>query len=620
MTNPGEEQPPLGAVLTELTSARVPWLALARDLRTMDGAMLIDLADPHAPPVTVNPFEPEPGHPVQAHAIRLAGLFEAAFGLPGPVAAAVRAGLHRAYADCGWDALTGTAPPGARTAPAIPAFAQLARATLTAAADLGYDRRMRAAVRGLVQARLEPLWTGPAGRFLEGGHPADAGRLIRGQVLVRLGDVADDDGLCFLAGALLARITDRLRLADRRAAVRAAALGGCPDAGLHTGSRNRRPPGWSEPPGLRLAVVTSAGLMPNGTVGPRAVHWFTRLLADLHSAGAQVTAAPEAPGPPHVASRSAHEAAVVHAASASAHPATAAHATTRPASEADPASETGAGLLPVLRGRRSAACGARCRAGQPCTGYELHAANLLAREDEQAWVRLWAQTLLLAFLAGRPLPRVPAEVLSRWRAFSPAGRECVLATILDRAVAARAAALRPSYDPAGLAAVLAAVAGRMLDEVAVPFRAGLAWVIPQLRWLHEFERLNPLGGAGIDLDGIAPPLDFGLAGLPDWPGIRVRDRLGALGRHRLSMASPRNRRLASVALLGEDGRASLDANLTAAALGVHPAARLPHAARLMGAGGRGPGPGWLEVVLSWPDRFIRPSWDTGTGLLPTATG
>jgi hypothetical protein len=158
----------------------------------------------------------------------------------------------------------------------------------------------------------------------------------------------------------------------------------------------------------------------------------------------------------------------------------------------------------------------------------------------------------------------------------------------------------------------------MLEEAAVPFRAGPVWVIPQLRWLHEFERLNPLGGAGIRLNDIAPPLDFGLAGLPDWPGIRVRDRLSALGRHPLSMASPRNRRLACLALLGEDGSAGLDADLATAVLGVHPASRLPHAARLMGAGAHGPGPGWLEVVLSWPDRLIRPAQDTD--LRPVATG
>jgi hypothetical protein len=143
---------------------------------------------------------------------------------------------------------------------------------------------------------------------------------------------------------------------------------------------------------------------------------------------------------------------------------------------------------------------------------------------------------------------VASEAGDSWRALSPPRRECVLATVLDRAVAARAAALRRSYDPAALTSVVAAVADGMLDEAAVPFRAGLG--IPQLRWLHELERLNPLGGAGIRPDDIAPPLDFGLAGLPDWPGIRVRDRLSALRRHPLSMASPRNRRLACLALLG----------------------------------------------------------------------
>jgi len=121
VTNSAAGRPELGAVLTELSSARVPWLALARDLRprsdaTVVDATVIDPADPHVPPVTVNPLEPEPGYPVQAHSDRLAGLLAAAFGPPDAVAAALRAGLQRAYADCGWDALTGGAPPGARTA------------------------------------------------------------------------------------------------------------------------------------------------------------------------------------------------------------------------------------------------------------------------------------------------------------------------------------------------------------------------------------------------------------------------------------------------------------------------------------------------------------------------
>ena len=246
-------------------------------------------------------------------------------------------------------------------------------------------------------------------------------------------------------------------------------------------------------------------------------------------------------------------------------------------------------------------------------------ASLLARDDERAWLRLWAVTLVLAFLSGRPLPRVPGGVIPGWRALSPRSRECVLATVLDAAVTARAAALRRYYHPGRLMSVAARVASSMLDGTeAVPFRAGPVWVIPPLRWLHEAERCSALGRAGIGLDDIAPPLDFGLAGLPDWPGIRVRDRLSGLRRHPLSMSSASNRRLARLALHGEGGRARLDADLATALLGFTPPARLRHAAQQMGAGAAEPEPGWLEVVLSWPDRIARPAWDMN--LPAAATG
>ena len=55
------------------------------------------------------------------------------------------------------------------------------------------------------------------------------------------------------------------------------------------------------------------------------------------------------------------------------------------------------------------------------------------------------------------------------------------------------------------------------------------------------ERLNPLGHDRLRPGDLAPPLDFGLAGLPDWAGIRVADRLGALRRNPLAMESEHNR-------------------------------------------------------------------------------
>ena len=250
---------------------------------------------------------------------------------------------------------------------------------------------------------------------------------------------------------------------------------------------------------------------------------------------------------------------------------------------------------------------------------------MLAQDDGQAWLRLWVQTLVLAFLTGRPLPHVPVPLQSGWRALSPRRRECVLAIVIDRAVTVRATALRPSYDPRFLTSVVGVVTARMLAAAAplslsagtvrprsaLPFRAGHVWVIPQLRWLHEIERVKQ---AGLDGGDFAPPLDFALAGLPDWPGIRVMDRLSGLRRHPLSMAAERNRQLATIALLGVDGPASLDTDLATAGIGLSPQRRLRHAAALMGADGPGEQPGWLEAVLSWPQQYS--SGQPGTSASP----
>jgi hypothetical protein len=242
---------------------------------------------------------------------------------------------------------------------------------------------------------------------------------------------------------------------------------------------------------------------------------------------------------------------------------------------------------------------------------------LLARDEDQAWLRLWVQTLVLAFLTGRPTPRVPDRLGSDWRALGPRLRECLLATVVDGAVTPRAAALRQCYDPRSLASVVGAVATGILDAPdPAPFRAGLVWVIPQLRWLHEMERVSPLGPGRLSPDDIAPPLDFALAGLPDWPGIRVRDRIGGLRRHRLSAECERNRKPATIALLGEDGRASLDADLAAVAIGVSPPLRLRHAAQMMGTVPREAEPGWLEAVLSWPARIAGPHGSPGPPGMP----
>jgi uncharacterized protein len=237
---------------------------------------------------------------------------------------------------------------------------------------------------------------------------------------------------------------------------------------------------------------------------------------------------------------------------------------------------------------------------------ELREAERLATSPDQAWLRVWTEILVLAFLTDNPLPAVPAPLRRRWRGLDPRTRECLLAQVAEQAIGGRAAALRPHYDPARFTGVLAGAATSRLDHTAATaVRPGPAWVTPPLRWLHETERLCPLSGAGLATGDHAPPLDFDLPGLPDWPGIRVGQRIRALRRHPLSMALAGNRRQAWIALVGEPGPAPFTGDLAQVLPGVDAAQALRHTAGLLEvSGGISAGPGWLEVVLSWPRRFV----------------
>ena len=119
-----------------------------------------------------------------------------------------------------------------------------------------------------------------------------------------------------------------------------------------------------------------------------------------------------------------------------------------------------------------------------------------------------------------------------------------------------------------------------------------------MRWLHEADRLCPPGGGPPDPGQCAPPLDFGLPGLADWPGARVGHRLRALRRHPLSMDLAVNRLAAWTALLGEDDQRPFARDLATLGVGLPPSSQLGHAAAQMG------GTAWLAVVLSWPGRLV----------------
>jgi uncharacterized protein len=644
-------------MLEQLTAAGICWLAI-EPVKSEYGAMaarladrgevtLINPADPESVPLSVNPLAPEPGYPVQAHIDMVRALFLAAFDAREPFPQIMSQALQRAYEECGWDPLTGAGRADLDVPPAVPTLASLQAAAQAVIEDVGYGRELQADMRGFVDVRLRSLRTGVAGRFFEGGHPADIAGLLNRNVVLALEDVANDEDKAFLIGTLIIRIVEHLRLRSKtdpadglrhvivleeaHRLLRAGREGASAHATELFASLLAEIRAYGE--GIVIAEQIPAKLVPDA-VKNTALKVLHRLPAaddrqlvgaamnlDEHQSRQVVSLPPgeaavfadgmdrpirirvpyggdrERPGRhgPAGGRRTAGDGAAGDAA----------------------AGEGGVAAVPVtqppppLLGRRSAACGRACAEERPCTLVEIRAADLLARSPEHAWLRVWAEAFVLAHLVNRPRPRVPVLLRQRWAGLDPRLRDCLLATAIDRAVLGRARALREYFDPASLQAACAKSAAAMLDGgKGAGTMPGTSWVIPQLQWLHELERVCPLDGPAPDPFALAPALDYALPELTDRGDVKIGQRVSGLRRHPLSMEVTRNRLLAWTALLGEDDQAGLIEDLAAVAIGVSHRGQLRKAAGEMGVAG------WLEAVLSWPRRFIVGADDQVSTLSP----
>ncbi len=617
-------------MLEQLTAAGIGWLAIepvkseyaamATRLAGRAEVIYINPADPESVPMSVNPLAPEPGYPVQAHIDMVRALFLAAYDAQEPFPQIMSQALQRAYEECGWDPLTGAGRADLDVPPAVPTLARLQAAALAVIEDVGYGRELQADMRGFVDVRLRSLRTGSAGRFFEGGHPADIGELLNRNVVLALEDVANDEDKAFVIGTLIIRIVEHLRL------------------------RAKTDPA----DGLRHVIVLEEAhrLLRAGRVGAsaHATELFAGLLAEIRAYGEGIVIAEQIPAKlvPDAVKNTALK--VLHRLPAaddrdlvgaamnldaqqsrqvvSLPPGEAAvfadgmdrpirirvpfggPRERRPAGSADgtglsPPPPVAPNLAPPLQGRRSAACGRACTGERPCSLVEIRAADLLVHSTEHAWLRVWTEVYVLAHLVNRPRPRVPIPLRQRWAALDERVRECVLATAIDHAVLGRAPALREHFDPADLSAACAKSAAAMLDGgKGAGTMPGTTWVTPQLQWLHELERACPLDAPAPDPFALAPALDYALADLADRDDVKIGQRVSGLRRHPLSMEISRNRLLAWTALLGENDQADFIEDLAAVTIGVSHRGQLRKAAGEMGV------TGWLEAVLSWPRRFI----------------
>ncbi|WP_242909034.1 ATP-binding protein [Actinomadura terrae] len=617
-------------LLEQLTRAGIPWLAIepakseyaamAGRIEDLGGQVtVVNPSDPGSVPLSVNPLAPEPGYPVQAHIDMVRALFQAAFDAEEPFPQIMAQALQRVYETNGWDVVTGAGVPGSLIEPAVPTLEQLQNAALQVISDVGYGRELMADVQGFVDVRLRSLRIGSAGRFFEGGHPADVGGMLRDNIVLAIEDVANDEDKAFLMGTLIIRIVEHLRMRERR--------------------RDRT---GSAGPALRHVIVIEEAHRLLRNRGPErtsshAVELFAGMLAEIRAYGEGIIVAEQIPTKlvPDVIKNTALK--VVHRLPAhddrhqvgaamnldadqsrevvSLRPGVAAvfaDGMDRPLRVRVPLGEGREAELPgpppPVDGRRSAACGCECRSGRACTLYELREADLVAGHPDRGWLRLWADTLVLAHVVNRPLPAVPPDLLRGWSRLRPRLRECALATVLEQAVSRRSRALRTAYPPSDLTGRVADVAQRILGGGATGSAPGPAFVIPQVRWLHELDRLFPQGQGVPDKHAPAPPLDYQLPGLKQPPDARLGHRLRALRRHPLSMELERNRPLALTALYGDDDHAGFFRDLPVVALGVDEDEQVAHVAETMRVDS------WLEPVLCWADRFIDPFEDPSAAL------
>ena len=103
--------------------------------------------------------------------------FLAAFEADEPFPQVLNAALTRVYEQAGWDLVLGE-PKAPGTSPAYPTLGDLQAFADQVVLDIGYGPEVERNVRGFITVRLGSLRLGTPGRFFEGGHPLDFGKLL----------------------------------------------------------------------------------------------------------------------------------------------------------------------------------------------------------------------------------------------------------------------------------------------------------------------------------------------------------------------------------------------------------------------------------------------------------
>jgi uncharacterized protein len=518
------------ALLEAATRARIPWLVVepakaeyrlmaARLAGAGAGVVRIRPGESDAIAAGLNPLEPAPdgaGHrfPLQTHADLVKALFIASFRAEEPFPQVLSAALTRVYQDAGWDlALSETV--AADADPSYPTLTDLQRAAERIVQEVGYSQRVTDDVLGFVKVRLSSLRLGTTGRFLEGGHPLDFGKLLAANAVLEIEDVGDDSDKAFLMGTVLIRLAEHLRMANRARA---------------PGPVTLRHLTVIEEAHRLLRRPQSADSGAPGGAAAHAVEMFAGLLAEIRAYGEGLIIAEQIPARlvadviKNTAVKITHRlpAADDREAVGATMNMTAAQnrflVTLKPGDAAvfadgmdypllvrmpDGTSREAAVLAPTATPAgvvqpRSPTCGADCT-GRPCTLRDMRAAQRAL--GEYPGIRLWAELSVLAHLTGWPMPVPGPALLSLIQVMPSRLRDCAISHGVDAAIGARVPVIASRVSPAGLAShVGAATRSRVARGTWLCEREEPSWLAPAYEWTLVLDALTSAGsknpGAG----------------------------------------------------------------------------------------------------------------------------
>jgi hypothetical protein len=483
----------------------------------------------------LNPLEPAPDgdgrrFPLQAHADLVKALFSACFPASEPFSQVLGAALTRVYEDAGWDLALGETV-AADSSPGYPSLADLHRAAIRVVQETGYSQRVADEVLGFVRVRLSSLRLGTSGRFLEGAHQLDFGRLLGRNAVIEIEDVDDDGDKAFLTGTVLIRLAEHLRMAHRADPAGPAGPGLRHLTVIEEAHRLlRRPEAGAQAGPAARAVETFAGLLaeiqaygegvivteriPERLLGDvvrnTAVKIVHRLPAaeDRETVGTTMNMTPAQnrflvtlrPGEAAVFTEgmdfpllarmpdgTAREASVPVAGPVSG-PVTG-PVTGPVAGPAEEAAGAGAPGSPagVVR-PRSVTCGAEC-AARPCTLRDIRVAQRAL--EEYPAIRLWAELSVLAHLTGWPMPVPRTTLLSLLQVMPSRLRDCAISHGVDSAVGARVPVIVGRVSPVGLAShVSTAIRARLARGSWLCQQEEPKWLAPAYAWTLVLDALK----------------------------------------------------------------------------------------------------------------------------------